>query len=116
MVLDLLFTNLLHPCKPMLLYASTLLTVVMSRERYCAVRHPIECRNASISGRSGFRTVLGHTALSILVSLVFVIPVFFESEVRQTKTRSILNYNSTHKMEVSTVQNGYMNHFLDQKN
>ena len=44
LVLDTLFVKFLYPFKPTLLYTTTFLTVGMARERYKAIRHPLEYR------------------------------------------------------------------------
>ncbi len=44
-----LFTWLLYPVKPLLLHASTVLTVVMARERYNAINRPLEYRSDETS-------------------------------------------------------------------
>ena len=97
---DLLFSNFLYPCKPMLLYTSTFLTVLMARERFHAVKHPIEYRNATLTGRT-WRLALIHTALCMLASALFVIPLIFESEVLTKEMRAVKTWNSTHTLEVS---------------
>lgn len=93
------FSNFLFPCQPMLLYSSTCLTVLMARERCFAIKHPIAYRNRSLSGRT-WRRALAQMALSLAVSAVFVLPLFFESEVRSSRVPTVVNYNGTYHVQV----------------
>eukprot|EP00095_Tigriopus_kingsejongensis_P004803 maker-scaffold182_size278544-snap-gene-0.12 protein:Tk04803 transcript:maker-scaffold182_size278544-snap-gene-0.12-mRNA-1 annotation:"fmrfamide receptor" len=95
---DIIFSNVLYPCKSMLLYTSTFLTLFMARERYLAVRYPIQYRNASIVGNR-WRTAFSNLALCLSLSAAFVVPLIFESEVKVTQIRSVKVFNETHSLE-----------------
>ncbi|TRY73828.1 hypothetical protein TCAL_01922, partial [Tigriopus californicus] len=95
---DIIFSNILYPCKPMLLYTSTLLTMFLTRERYLAIRYPIEYRNAAILGNR-WRNACSHLGLCVALSAAFVVPLVFESEVKITQIRSVKIFNETHSLE-----------------
>ena len=103
LIFDLLFSNLLYPCKPMLLFTSTFLTTVMAHERYSAIRHPIAYRNTSLSA-CPWRTAFCHAMACASAAALFVIPLVFESEVRWQQMRTISNFNETHALEVGLLK------------
>lgn len=78
--LDYLFPHFLYPLKPLLLHSSTFLTAVMARERYKAIRHPLEYRNAT-AGISPWKTAYSYLIPVFILALVFVSPLYFESKL-----------------------------------
>ena len=87
--LDLLFHHFLYPLKPLLLHASTFLTVFMARERYKAIRHPLEYRNAT-AGVSPWRTAAKYVAPMVLAAAAFVSPLYFEVGQRPIKEELVV--------------------------
>ena len=49
---SLMFAYFLYPLRPLTLHASTLITVLMARQRFLAIRHPVEYRNSNIWNQS----------------------------------------------------------------
>ena len=70
--------------QPMLLHASTFLTVMMARERYLAISNPTEYRNATllqlVDSRIWKRPLL-YMAASVAASTLFVLPLNWEGKV-----------------------------------
>ena len=80
-IMTLLTSSLLQP---MLLHASTFLTVMMARERYLAISNPTEYRNATllqlVDSRIWKRPLL-YMAASVAASTLFVLPLNWEGKV-----------------------------------
>ena len=94
-LLDLLFTHLLYPLKPLFLHAATLLTVIMARERCKAIRHPLEYRNAT-AGLNPWRCALKYVGAIVGVSALFVSPLYFETARRPVTQEVVVSLvNST---------------------
>ena len=89
------FSFFLYPCKPMLLYASTMLTVLMARERSLAVRSPITYRSRTMTeGR--WRRAMAYTTVSVVLASLFVLPLVWESKVVLQDVPQTMEINSTH--------------------
>ena len=70
--------------QPMLLHASTFLTVMMARERYLAISNPTEYRNATLLQLVDSRIwkrPLFYMAASVAASTLFVLPLNWEGKV-----------------------------------
>lgn len=98
--LDLLFHHFLYPLKPLLLHASTFLTVFMARERYKAIRHPLEYRNAT-AGVSPWRTAAKYVAPMVLAAAAFVAPLYFEVGQRPIKEELVVTLENGSQYLVS---------------
>lgn len=105
------YPQVIYPLKPTFHYTSTFLTVLMARERFQAVRHPVEYRNAVV-GTSLWRKAVVQTVASFTASLVFIIPLFFESEIKDVEFRAVQKYNETHSFDVSTPINERLEGFI----
>ncbi len=61
----------------------------------------IAYRNASLSATRPWARALAQISLCLLAAMLFVVPLFFESEVRWFPVRTVQTFNETHKIEVS---------------
>ena len=91
------FSNFLYPFKPMLLHASTLMTVVMARERFLAVRSPLTYRSLTLLEKPWKRAML-FTLGSLILSTLFVLPLLWESEVNPQYFVKQIPINTTHSL------------------
>ena len=89
------FSFFLYPCKPMLLYASTMLTVLMARERSLAVSSPLSYRARTMT-EGQWRRAMAYTVASVGLSSLFVLPLVWESEVVLRDVARATQINSTH--------------------
>jgi hypothetical protein len=102
-VLILLFSNFLYAFRPCLLHSTTCLTVLLARERFTAVRHPLAYRaaRAAEGAGGGWRRAAGYAAASFVASLMLVAPLFWESRVRevelQVRKKKRKNFLTTYK-------------------
>ena len=74
----------------------------MARQRYMAIRHPLEYRQAMI-GANLWRRALLNLGVVTLAAGVIVIPMYFETIVQQdTLLHQVQPFNRTHSWMVST--------------
>ena len=98
----LLFSFVLHPLKQFLLFSSIFITVLMSRQRYMAIRHPIEYRNSNQRinpWAPALRSLVAVMSLSALLTS----PIFIETKVVSFEKGAFVDVNATHFQYVSRV-------------
>ena len=96
----LLFSFVLHPLKQFLLFSSIFITVLMSRQRYIAIRHPIEYRNSNQRinpWAPALRSLVAVMSLSALLTS----PIFIETKVIPFENGAFVDINATHFQYVS---------------
>lgn len=74
--------------------------MLMARQRYMAIRHPIEYRNSTI-GVNLCLCAMKNLLVVLLVSGLITFPVYFEMSVTYHEVPSIRNINETHLQYVS---------------
>ena len=76
----------------------------MARERYKAIRHPLEYRNAT-AGVSPWRTAAKYVAPMVLAAAAFVSPLYFEVGQRPIKEELVvtLENGSQYLVRSSTI-------------
>ena len=99
----ILFSFVLHPLEPIMLYSTTLITTLLARQRYLAIRHPIEYRNSTLTVNP-CTYALKVLASTLVVSGLFALPMFFEATVAYIKVGKIEGYNVTHFQYVSNFR------------
>lgn len=107
----ILFSFVLHPLEPIMLYSSTLITTLLARQRYLAIRHPIEYRNSTITVNP-CTYALKVLASTLVVSGLFALPMFFEATVAFFNVGKIEGFNATHFQYVSNFRVPLANHYL----
>ena len=106
----ILFSFVLHPLEPIMLYSTTLITTLLARQRYLAIRHPIEYRNSTLTVNP-CTYALKVLASTLVVSGLFALPMFFEATVAYIKVGKIEGYNVTHFQYVSNYRVLPENHY-----
>lgn len=96
----LLFSYVLYPLDPLMVYSSTFITILLARQRYLAIRHPIEYRNSTITVNPCTHAMKS-LAFVLVVSGLFTIPLFFETSLAYLKSGEIKDVNETHFQYVS---------------
>ena len=94
------FSYILHPFRRLMRYSSTFFTTLMARQRYLAIRHPIEYRNLTLT-TNPWKYVMKSLILAILTGALFTFPLFLETSVEEVEVER-LEFNSTHFKLVST--------------
>ena len=98
----ILFSFVLHPLKQLMRYSSTFITVLMARQQYLAIRHPIEYRNMNISTNLWIPAI--KSLMFVLVAAgLFTFPIFLETRVEYNELGKIYDVNSTHFQYVSPL-------------
>ena len=90
-----LFSYLLYPVRPMILNSTAFITVLMARQRFFAIRHPMEYRNSNLR-INPWRAATKSLLLVLITSTIFVCPLFFETSVEHYSVVKINKYNKTH--------------------
>ena len=101
--LFILYSFVLHPLEPLMLYSATLITTLLARQRYLAIRHPIEYRNSTITVNT-CTYAMKVLAFVLVVSGLFALPMFFEATIGYTKMGKIEEVNMTHFQYVSNYR------------
>ena len=96
----LLFSFVLHPLKQFLLFSSIFITVLMSRQRYIAIRHPIEYRNSN-QRINPWAPALRNLAAVMSLSAFLTSPIFIETKVIPFENGAFVDINATHFQYVS---------------
>ena len=99
---SLFFAYILYPLCPMALHASTFITVLMARERFLAIRHPVEYRNATI-GANPWLPAFKHLGAAILCCGIFVSPMLLETKIDIHNQIDLVQYNLSHIQYVSMI-------------
>ena len=96
-----LFRFILRPLNHMTLFASIFITVLMARQRYLAIRHPIEYRNVNRGGNlwiPAIKTLFG----VLIMAAMFTWSIFLETDVQFIEGEpEIIDINTTHFQFVS---------------
>ena len=95
-----IFSYILHPLRHLMRYSSTFFTTLMARQRFLAIRHPIEYRNLTLT-TSPWRYVVKNLILVIVTGACFTSPLFLETSVEEVEIEK-LEFNSTQFKLVST--------------
>ena len=93
------FSYILHPLRRLMRYSSTFFTTLMARQRYLAIRHPIEYRNLTLT-TNPWKSVMKNLLLVIVTGALFTFPLFLETSVEEVEVER-LEFNSTHFKLVS---------------
>ena len=101
-----LFSYVLYPLEPLMLYASTLITTLLARQRYLAIRHPIEYWNSNITVNPCIYAMKS-LAFVLVVSGLFTVPLFFETSLGYTRVGEIKDINETQFQYVSMLSLEY---------
>ena len=96
------FSYVLYPLRSVALHSSTYTTVLMARQRYLAIRHPIEYRNATI-GINPWKPTFRQMAMVLLFASVLVAPLVFETKFEMISSVTTEKFNSTHSIYVSSA-------------
>ena len=97
---NILFPFVLHPLRPLMLYSSSFITVLMARQRYLAIRHPWEYRNLNLN-TNPWIPALQSLVLVLVASTLFVTPLFFETSITKVYIAQVKDINGTHFQYVS---------------
>ena len=90
-----LFIFVLKPLQPLMLNSSTLITILLARQRYLAIRHPIEYRNSTIAVNPCIYAMKS-LIFVLTASGLFALPIFFETSLGYTVVGAIEDVNKTH--------------------
>ena len=90
-----LFSFVVYPLQQLMLYSSTFITTLMARQRYLAIRHPIEYRN-STTGINPWVPAVKSLMLVLALSGLLCVPLFFETAIRYDEFGTIKSVNTTH--------------------
>ena len=91
----ILYSYLLYPLRPVILHSTTIIIVLMARQRYFAIRHPMEYRNLQQQVNPSIPAAKS-LLCAILTTTVFVCPLFFETSVEQYSVGKTRRFNETH--------------------
>ena len=97
----ILFSFVLHPLKQFMLFSSIFITILMARQRYVAIRHPVEYHN-SLQSSNPWKAALTNLMAVLIAAALLTFPLYLETKVLQKEKRAdIININSTHFQYVS---------------
>ena len=99
-----LFSFVVYPLQQLMLYSSTFITTLMARQRYLAIRHPIEYRNSTIA-TNPWIPAMKHLILVLSLSGALCIPLFLETSIKHNRYGTIKSVNKTHFQYVSIYDN-----------
>ena len=92
----ILFRFALHPLNQFVLFSSIFITVLMARQRYLAIRHPIEYRNLNQNGNPWISTIKNLIGV-LITSGMFTWSIFLETDVELIEEEpQIIDINATH--------------------
>lgn len=100
--LTILFSYVLHPLQPLMLYSSTFITMLMARQRCLAIRHPIEYRNSNLTVNP-WVPAMKSLSVVLVTATVLTFPLFFESSVETKTFGTVQEINKTHFQYVSSI-------------
>ena len=98
--LIILFSFVLHPLKQLMLFSSIFITILMAKQRYMAIRHPIQYRN-TIQSENPWRSAMKSLAIVLTTAGVFTFPLFFETSVESYQVGGVVRINASHFQYVS---------------
>ena len=90
-----IFSYGLYPLKQLMRYSSTFFTTLMARQRFLAIRHPIEYRNSTLT-INPWVSVMKSLLFVIVTGALFTFPLYLETSVKHTEVDRIEEFNSTH--------------------
>lgn len=90
-----LFIFVLKPLQPLMLYSTTFITILLARQRYLAIRHPIEYRNSTIAVNPCIYATKS-LVFVLIASGLFALPIFFETSLGYTVVGAMEDINTTH--------------------
>ena len=94
------YSYFLHPLKRFVRISSTFLTILIARERYLAVRHPIQYRNSNLGGNQWIPVI--RTLLLVLATAALItFPIYLETSVEKSEVSRVVDVNTTHSKYVS---------------
>ena len=97
-----IFSYGLYPLKQLMRYSSTFFTTLMARQRFLAIRHPIEYRNSTLT-INPWVSVMKSLVLVIVTGALFTFPLYLETSVKNVEVEKIDDFNSTHFKMVSDL-------------
>ena len=89
------FSYGLYPLKRLMRYSSTFFTTLMARQRFLAIRHPIEYRN-SILTINPWVSVMKSLSFVIVTGALLTFPLYLETSVKHVEVDRIEEFNSTY--------------------
>jgi hypothetical protein len=97
------FSYVLRPLKHIMQYSSTFLTTLMARQRFLAIRHPIEYRNSTLTANL-WTNVIKSLILVLLIAGLFSFPLYFEESIKYAEMGHLQfdEFNKTNYEYVST--------------
>lgn len=98
----ILFSYVLHPLKQFMLFSSIFITILMARQRYLAIRHPVEYHN-SLQSSNPWRVALSNLLAVLIAAALLTFPLYLETKILHQEKADIININSTHFQYVSIV-------------
>ena len=98
--LIVIFYYVLDPLQHLMLYSSTIITVLLARQRYHALRYPIEYRNTNLTINPWIPAIKA-VSLAFISSGVFIVPLFFERSIEYEEVASVRDVNDTYFQYVS---------------
>ena len=94
------YSYFLRPLKRFVRISSTFLTILIARERYLAVRHPIQYRNSNLVGNQWIPVI--RTLLLVLATAALItFPIYLETSVEKSEVSRVVDVNTTHSKYVS---------------
>ena len=99
--LSILFYYVLYPLPSLMLYSSTFITMLMARQRYLAIRHPIQYRNSNLT-INPWVPAIKSLSLVLTAALLLTIPLFLEISINSEEVGGVKG-NATHFQYVSIV-------------
>ena len=97
------FSFVLHPLRQFMLYSSTFITVLIARQRYIAIRHPIQYRNTMLSTNPWIPATKSLIFVLVTAAL-FTFPLFLETSVHSDEVGRVYDINGTHFRYVSFIR------------
>ena len=98
--LIVIFYYVLDPLQHLMLHSSTIITVLLARQRYHALRYPIEYRNSNLTTNPWLPAMKAVT-LAFISSGAFILPLFFERSIEYEEVASVRDVNDTYFQYVS---------------
>ena len=102
-----IFTFFLLEMRPMFLTSSIFITVIMAKQRYDAIKHPVEYHSNNVHSNKKKRA-LKWIAIIQLTALIVSIPLFLEPTVVDVTHQMRSNLNATHMALVSLFDVSHM--------
>ena len=96
------YSFVLHPLQQLMRISATFFTILMARQRYLAIRHPVEYRNANLTVNPWIPVTKTLMLVLAMASLI-TFPLYFETSVKRSEIRRLQDVNDTHSKYVSTL-------------